>query len=119
MLVPLIYEDYEICVDDENNARKFDYSKMDILAVSDYKVYLNGTLKFLEEVKGPWPATIFAEKLIRNQWTPEKLNKNIPDFCKVVQNVNKPWYYVTSHFVPKYCPFPAGVRIFSARFLYL
>ena len=116
LLVPIIYEDYEICVDDEHRAKKFDFSYLEIIAVSDYKVYLNGTWKILGDVKSPWAVTIFTEKYIRNQWSVVILNKKIPDFCEVVQKITEPWYYVTSHFIPKNCPFPAGVRVFVAYF---
>jgi hypothetical protein len=41
----------------------------------------------------------------------EILNKNIPDFCEVIQKPTEPWFSITSKFTHKLCPFPKGVRI--------
>lgn len=108
-IVVTIYEDYEVCVEPEESAGKFDFSELEIFAESDTKVFLNGSWNFLKEVKSPWPSTIFTERYDRGQWNIELVSKKIPDFCEVIQNPNEPWYEMTSQFEHKHCPFPAGV----------
>lgn len=108
-VVPIIYEKFEMCVEPENRAGKFDFSQLEYIAESDTVVFANGTWKFLEEVKSPWKATLFTEKFIRGQWSVEAFFKKIDDFCKVIQDPTQPWYPVTSKFEHKKCPFPAGV----------
>lgn len=108
-IVPVIYEEYEICTEPGKSAGKFDFSELEIFAVSDTKVFLNGTWIFLKEVKSPWTTNIFTERYDRGQWNIELISKNTQDFCEVIQNPNEPWYGATSMFEHKYCPFPAGV----------
>jgi hypothetical protein len=110
-LIPIVYEDFEMCTKEGEDAGKFDFSQLEILAESDTSVYLNGSWKFAKEVKSPWTAIIFAEKYIKSEWVVERLSKKIPDFCEVIQGPNEPWYYVTQHFEHKECPFPAGVSL--------
>lgn len=109
-VIPIIYEEYEECVKPEEKAGKFDFSELEIIAESDTHVYMNGSWNFIEEVKSPWTAIIFMERYERSQWILEALYKKVPDFCKSIQDPEETWYHVTSHFEPKNCPFPAGVR---------
>lgn len=108
-LIPIIYEDFEICVTPEENAGKFDYSELEIIAETDTKVYMNGSWKFLKEVKSPWTSVVFTEKYERGKWNVEMFYKRIPNFCESIQKETEPWYHITKHFEPKSCPFPAGV----------
>jgi len=110
-IIPIIYEDYEFCVNETFNAGKFDFSELEFMAESDDHVYVNGSWKFVKEVHAPWTATIFTEKYDRSQWVIDTLYKRIPDFCAVVQDPLQPWYPLTSHFEHKNCPFPAGVSL--------
>lgn len=109
-VVPIIYEDYELCVEPEKRAGKFDFSELEIYAESDTNVVLNGTWTFLKEVKSPWTSIVYTERFDRGQWNTELMHSKIPDFCADIQNPTKPWYFITSKYEPKYCPFPAGVR---------
>lgn len=106
----IIYEEIEICGEKEERAGVFEFSELEIFAESDEHVYLNGTWKFLKEIKSPWKSHVFTERKIRGKWSTEILNKKIPDFCEVIQRPTEPWYHVTSKFEHKDCPFPAGVR---------
>lgn len=36
------------------------------------------------------------------------INRQIPDFCAVLQADKEPWFYFTQHFKQKNCPFAAG-----------
>lgn len=108
-IVPIVYEDFEECVETEEKAGKFDYSEMEIIAESDYHVCLNGTLVILDEVKSPWKVTLFAERLRGNKWVVDSIHRRVPDFCTSIQSITEPWYHVTSKFDPKNCPFPRNV----------
>lgn len=108
-LIPIIYEELEYCVEPKNNARMFDFSQLEIFAETDTNVFLNGTWKFLKEVKSPWISNVFTERYERGQWNVELMNRRIPDFCESIQTKTEIWYHVTQYFEPKTCPFPAGV----------
>lgn len=112
-IVPIIYEDFEICVKPEERAGKFDFSELHYIAESDTVVYVNGSWNIMEEVKSPWKTEMYTERFIRGQWVGEAFYKKIDDFCAVIQEPLQPWYKVTRKFKPKNCPFPAGVSIFS------
>jgi hypothetical protein len=110
LLTPIIYEEFEVCTEEGEEAGVFNLTDLEIFAESDLRVYLNGSWTFLQEVKSPWNVIIFMEKLIRNQWSVEILNKDIPDFCEVIQKPTEPWFSITSKFTHRECPFQAGVR---------
>lgn len=110
----IIYEDYEVCVEPEQHAGKLDFSELEIFAESDTKVYLNGSLIFMQDIDAPWRWYVFTERFDRDKWHIDTFTKRIPDFCKSIQNPLEPWYFMTSKLEHKNCPFPAGVtfRIF-------
>lgn len=115
-VIPIIYEEFEKCVEPEETAGKFDFSELEIIAESDTKVYFNGSWNFLKQVKSPWAVLFSTEKYERGVWNPGPLSKKIKDFCKSIQSQSEPWYSVTRHFEPKNCPFAAGVRSTSVAF---
>lgn len=110
-VIPIIYEDHELCVEPENNAGKFDWSNMEIIAESDTAVFLNGSLHILKKVDSPWKSTVFTERFLRGKWNVEALHKKIPDFCAVLQDPLTSWYHITSQWNPKNCPYEAGVSL--------
>lgn len=110
-IFPVVNEQFEICVKPENWSGRFDYSEMEIVAVTETKVYLNGTWLFLKEVKSPWQYELIAEKFERGVWNIQAYHKRIPDFCQVLHSPIDPWYLVTSKFEPYNCPYPSGVRL--------
>lgn len=116
-VVPIFYEDYEFCVTPEENAGKFDFSQMEILAETDTEVYLNGSWNFVKEVKSPWKAKFFLERHDRGEWNVDAIYKDMNDLCESIQGPSEPWYYITSKFEHKNCPFPAGVS-FLTLFMY-
>ena len=112
-VIPIIYEDFEMCVDDPAEvAGKLDFSELEVFAESDTKVYLNGSMNFLKEVKKPWSWVVFTERFSRNQWNVDSFYRKIPDFCKSILNPLEPWYFITSKMTPNNCPFLAGVSIY-------
>lgn len=111
-IIPIIREGFELCAEPENRAGKLDYSNLEIIAESDEDVFLNGSILFLKEIKAPWKALFFLEKFHRDKWNMEMIKKSVPDFCATIQKPSEPWYFITSKFEHKDCPFPAGVRKF-------
>jgi hypothetical protein len=109
-IVPFITEGYEMCAEPNERAEKLDYSGLEIIAESDEDVFLNGNLTVLKEIKSPWKALFFLERFHRGKWNMEMIKKSVPDFCATIQSPKEAWYFITSKFEHKNCPFPAGVR---------
>lgn len=73
-----------------------------------------GEVRFLREVKSPWNAHVYIEKFDRGQWNINLIDRRVVDFCAELQNPAMPWYFLTSQFQHKQCPFPAGhVEVFK------
>jgi len=108
-VIPIIYEDFELCVSPENRSTMTDFSNLEVIAETDTKVSLNGTWTFVKDTNGPWKVHVFGEIFDRNEWHMYVFNKKFDDFCKEMHHSWEPWYTVTSVFVPKTCPFKAGV----------
>lgn len=113
-IVPYITEGYEMCAEPDMRASKLDYSGLEIIAESDDEVYLNGNITVLKEIKSPWKALFFLERFHRGKWNMEMIKKSVPDFCATIQSKKEAWYFITSKFEHKNCPFPAGVSRFSS-----
>lgn len=67
-----------------------------------------GDVKFLKEVKSPWPVRIYLEKFERGQWNLFLLDRKYPDFCAALQVPTEPLYPFFNQFEKKECPFPEG-----------
>lgn len=67
----------------------------------------SGELKFLKKVESPWKVHYYVEKYERLKWHVQFIDRLVPDFCETLQNINEPWYPMTSNF-KKDCPFEAG-----------
>lgn len=100
-------EKLEKCVDAKDDAGFYDMSEFEIVAESDTKVFLNGSIKFLRNVEAPWSVHIFAEKFNRGQWNVYAIDKTVPDFCSVMHRPSEPWYLYLKDFGG--CPIKAGV----------
>lgn len=111
-VVPVISEQYETCVSPENSAGKYDTSGVELIALTDTDLFVNGSLKILKEVKSPFSGKVFAERFDRGAWSLELFNRNYNDFCTTFINPLEPSYVFTSKMEPKACPFPANVRLY-------
>lgn len=112
-IFPFIHEDFESCVEPEDDGGYFDYSNFQLVATSDTEIYANGSVEFVKEVKSPWKANFYNEKYDKGSWYRTGPTKRIDDFCHTIQSPLEVWYPVTRLFNHKNCPFPAGV---SQRF---
>lgn len=72
---------------------------------------MNGTWKFLKELKKPWKAHLQLEKYDRGEWLVQALDKDYDDFCEPLHRVTEPWYYFFED--KESCPVPAGVSIWT------
>lgn len=111
---PFIHDELEICATKEEQAGYFDFSEMELIAVNDTHVYINGKWKFLKEVRKPWQCHIYMERFDRGRWIVNVFNRKYEDFCKVIQDPTQPWFQQTRKWKHKHCPFPKGVRYHSA-----
>lgn len=65
-------------------------------------------MKFLREVKSPWLIHVYMEKFDRGQWNVALIDRQVSDMCQELQNPAMPWYFLTSLYKKKDCPYPAG-----------
>lgn len=107
---PIVEDRLELCTKPEERAGKLDYSGLEIVLLSHEEAFLNGTIKFLKQVKSPWKSGVFLERFDRGKWNIEAINKKNADFCVSMRNPLEPFYYITSRYLPQKCPIPAGVR---------
>lgn len=107
---PIVEDRLELCTKPEDRAGKLDYSGLEIVLLSHEEAFLNGTLKFLKQVKSPWKSGVFVERFHRGKWNIEAFNKKNEDFCVSLRNPLEPFYYITSRYISQKCPIPAGVR---------
>lgn len=77
--------------------------------MDDEHVAMNGTWKFLKEVKNPWKAHVFTEKYNRGEWLLQAADRNFDDFCGSLHGLVEPWSYAFEG--RESCPIPAGVRL--------
>lgn len=86
--------------------------------LTDFKagmVYFNGTLKFLQDVRGNVALNLTSERFHRGKWIPGEFKFFTEDYCKFINNpLGQPIVYVTAKKALKgrTCPFNAGVRSF-------
>lgn len=85
----------------------FDVSTMEFIPENDTMTLLNGTWKFLQEVKRPWYQEVHLEKYDRGGWQ-LKAKKTYFDMCNDLHSKIEPAYFITKSF-PR-CPIPKGVR---------
>lgn len=103
----IIDEKIETCVVSKEAAGVMDVSQMELVAETDTKLVLNGTITFLKAVQSPWPTHSFAEKYERGKWNLFAYDKKLPDFCALIHRPNEIWYYYTKQL--KGCPLQPGV----------
>lgn len=69
---------------------------------------MNGTWKFLNEIKRPWKANVRTEKYTQGQWLMQALNRTYDDFCDSLHLATEPWAYAFEG--KESCPISAGVN---------
>lgn len=97
----------------EDAAGVFDISKLEIVIESDTDIFLNGTWKFLKEVK-KWKGQNIAEQFDRGAWSKRGIDRKWDDFCPQIHNPTELWYNMFKKV--KECPFPAGVNLTIYQF---
>lgn len=102
------YEKIERCSGPGKRIEVLDFSKFHIIVESDEDFYLNGSLKFLKEVKAPQRTKLAGERWIRDKWIPG-VEKKAEDCCEALKNKLHPSYQILGE--QKYCPMSAGVSL--------
>jgi hypothetical protein len=95
---------------DEKSVKKVFDHDLDIIAESEYEMYLNGSLTFLVDIKAPWRIEAVGMKLELGDWH-KKLEKSVQDFCFTKNNPTDIFYPMFGKF--KNCPLTKGVRNLS------
>lgn len=107
-IIPIIDENYENCASPDEDYKGFDFDDYDLIALNDYDVFLNGTVKILKPVVSQIPAHITAERFERGKWIVTYLDTKRPDICASLKNPMEVWYDKFKS--KKGCPLSAGVR---------
>lgn len=111
----VLFPDDKVEFCSEEQSGHFAYDDLHVLIESDTDIFLNGTVKFLKEVKSPWKVYAFAEQYVRDQWVVAMFNRKIPDYCAVMKNPGEFWYAMLKD--KKGCPIPEGVNLNKLKFL--
>ncbi|XP_062551778.1 uncharacterized protein LOC134217038 [Armigeres subalbatus] len=90
---------------------EFDYD-------DDGYITVNGNFTYLKDIIAPYPLYVRSEHMERGEWRTGIVNRNIPDFCAVIQKPTEVWYPITKQLSQKYCPYKAGyvARIDNVRY---
>jgi hypothetical protein len=107
-VVPILSEEYENCASPEEDYRLTDFSEYELIAVNDYEVFINGSVKVLKDIDGPVPLHVYAERFERGQWNVMYYDTKRTDFCKSMKDPTEVWYDIMKD--KKGCPLKAGVR---------
>lgn len=106
--VPFAQTKFENCVS-MMGAGHIDTSGLQLYPINDTTIALNGSFSFLKRIDSPWDIQFSTERYIKRKWVVGEFNRQIDDFCAVIQDENEPWYLITSLFQNKYCPFEKGM----------
>lgn len=91
---------------DENEIKLF-VLDLDVIAESEYDMYLNGSLTFLADIKAPWRIEAYGKKLEQGEWY-RKIERKVDDFCFSKNNPADIFHPLFRKF--KDCPLKKGVR---------
>ena len=105
----IVDEKIENCAPPDQDAKAFDLSKYEFIAVTDYEGYVNGSVKFLRKIDGKIPFHVYTEKFDRGQWHMSVYNAVREDFCSSWHDPKEAWY--TKMKRHKGCPLEIGVKI--------
>lgn len=116
-IVPVFAESFEECVKPKDKAGVCDFSSMEVIAEDQKHSFLNGSFKFMKDLKAPWDYKLYTERFERGQWNVFAFNKRVKDFCAVMHKSSEPWYGFYKG-VPG-CPAAKGVSINSLEMFQL
>ena len=68
---------------------------------------MNGSLKFLQDIKNYLPVTFHAEHYDRGQWLQQGYVQKMENFCSEIHNPLQPWFYASKGL--KGCPIQKDV----------
>ena len=100
-------EKIENCAPPDQDAKALDTSNFELIAVTDYESYINGSIKFLKKLDGKIPFHAYTEKFDRGQWHMSVYNAR-RDFCSSWHDPKEVWYAKMERH--KGCPLEVGVK---------
>lgn len=100
------YEKIERCPVKGDRIELADYSKFELVVESDYDFFINGTIKFLKEIKRPLKTFVVSERWHRDQWV-TGIELKLDDICEAFENPS----HMAHQFLKdqKNCPLSPGV----------
>jgi hypothetical protein len=88
----IVDERTENCAKPEEDAKAFNRSNFELIALSDMDVRLNGTVRMTRKFVSPIPFHVYAERFDRNQWHLAAFNARRADFCSSMHSPTEIWY---------------------------
>lgn len=67
-------------------------SDFEMISTDDTHTYINGTLKFISDIKQPWKGKIYSEKYDRGQWVINVLDRKYDYICGKIPDPMSPLY---------------------------
>ena len=104
----IIDEKIENCAPPDQDAKVFDSSNVEFIAVADYEAYVNGSVKFLRKVESKIPLHVYTEKFDRGKWHLSVYDTRREDFCSSWHDPKEVWYAKMKRH--KGCPLEVGVN---------
>lgn len=92
----------------EKDKKKVFNIDLDVIAESEYEMYLNGTMTFLIDIESPWRVEAYGKKLEQGEWY-KKVERSVRDFCFSKNNPADIFYPLFGKF--KNCPISKGVSL--------
>jgi hypothetical protein len=103
------------CSTDKSEKKVFDVD-LDIIAETEYDMFLNGTMTFLVDVKPPWRVETYGKKLEQGEWF-KKLERSVRDFCFSKNNPTDVFYPFFGN--KKNCPISKRVSKMNSNYQFL
>ena len=103
----IVDEKIENCAPPDQDAKLFDFSNFELIAVTDYETLINGSIKFLKKLDGKIPFHAYSEKFDRGQWHVSVYDARREDCCFSWHDSKEAWYAKLKRH--KGCPLEVGV----------
>ncbi|KAL7040088.1 hypothetical protein ACKWTF_000262 [Chironomus riparius] len=111
-MMMLLGESYKDC--SKGPIKFLDWSEIEFVYENDTTYFINGKLKVYNAINPPWKMHYFIEKYDRGKWFTSMVDREIPDFCKVITDKKAPWHFIVDHLKRPSCPYAKnGVETFN------
>jgi hypothetical protein len=93
----------------DKEAKMFDMSSIQLIPQNDTHTFLNGTIKFLQDMKQKWRTRVYTEKKVQGQWLMQAFDRTYDDLCVSMFSPLEPFHKYVKDM--KKCPLQAAVSL--------